>query len=169
MKRLVLCLSIGMLLAYQAGAQHIKAAEDAYEAGQIARHQELSAKAARLFQKAIRIEPTFMEARQGLIDVYLKAGQDERAASAITQFLEIEPTASQDRILLGQLLLKQGEIERALAQFSLALTTDPDNADALFGFAVAAKRMGMKDRAAKAIARGRKLHPRDKRFRSAEK
>ena len=85
----------------------------------------------------------------------------------MTQLLEIDPDATHYRVLLGQLLLKEKQAQRALAQFSLALKHEPANAEALLGFATAAKQVGMNDRATQALQRGRKLYPADERFKPA--
>jgi tetratricopeptide (TPR) repeat protein len=148
----------------QPGVPHIRTAEAAYEAGKRAQLEKRWQPAAECFQKAIEIEPTFLEARESLIGVYLDSGQRLAAAAAITQLLEIEPGEQKYRLLLGQILLEQKQPERALAQFSLVLKREPYNADGLLGFAAAARQIGMKDRADAAMQRGRQHYPGDDRF-----
>lgn len=143
---------------------HIRAATDAFQAGEAARAKKQLDSAADFFRKAIHIEPTFMQAREALIRVDIEAGKKNDAAEAITEVLEIEPDDTADRILLGQILLEQKEAERALAQFSAALHAEPNNAEALLGFASAAAAVGMQDRAKEALERGRKRYPSDPRF-----
>jgi len=167
MKALLLLLSIGTLGFCAPATMHVKSALSAYEAAQSAIRKDQTADAIALLRKAIEIEPTFLEARETLADQFLKRGSSSEAGSALTQLLEIEPDATHYRVLLGQLLLKEKQVERALAQFSLALKHEPENADALLGFATAAKEMGMNDRAAQALGRGRKRYPSDDRFKAA--
>lgn len=167
MRLAALCFALAGLLFAQSGPPHIKAAQAAYEAGKAAQLAKQFQRAADCFRKAIEIEPTFLEARKALIADYLDSGRRLEAAASITQFLEIRPDEVRYRVLLGQILLEQKQTERALAQFSLALTRDPYNADGLFGFASAARQMGMRDRAAEAIERGRKRYPQDERFKTA--
>lgn len=162
---LSLLFALAALALDQPGVPHIQAAEAAYEAGKHAQLEKQWQPAAESFQKAIDIEPTFFEARESLITVYLESGRRLDAAAAITQFLEIEPGAQKYRLLLGQILLEQKQPERALAQFSLVLKREPYNADGLLGFAAAARQIGMKDRAQAAMERGRQHYPRDDRFR----
>jgi tetratricopeptide (TPR) repeat protein len=150
----------------QPGVPHIRAAEVAYEAGKQAQIERQWQRAAEAFRKATEIEPTFLEARENLIAVYLDLGQRLDAAAAITQLLEIEPAAQKYRLLLGQILLEQKQPERALAQFSLLLKRDPYNADGLLGFATAARQVGMNDRADEAMERGKQHYPGDDRFKS---
>src|SRR5579884_3237964 len=162
---LLLCFAAGGAFSAQENAPHIKAALSAYEAGTgAARDHHLDA-AIQSFRQAIEIEPTFMEARRGLIEALLSSGSRLDAAAAMTQFLEIEPAANRYRLLLGRILLEQKQPSRALAQFSILLESEPDNADALLGFAAAAKQAGMPSQALDALKRGASRYPADRRFR----
>jgi tetratricopeptide (TPR) repeat protein len=153
-----------LTLQAQSSEPHIRAAVEALQNGKAALAKKQFESAASLFQKAIEIEPTFTEAREALIHVELAAAHRMEAAKGITQLLEIEPSDAKNRVLLGEILLEEQQPERALAQFSAALTTDPNDADVLSGFATAATRMGMTDRAKEALERGRKRFPSDPRF-----
>lgn len=148
------------------GIPHIRAAEAACEAGKQAQIAKRWQPAVGYFLKAIEIEPTFLEARQNLIAVYLDSGRRLDAAAAITQLLEIQTDAQNYRILLGQILLEQKQAEKALAQFSLVLRQDRYNVDGLLGFATAARQVGMNDRAEDAMERGRQHYPGDDRFKN---
>ena len=158
---LLALLTAASCLATQA---HIKAALAAYQSAELAAAQKEYRKAADLFARAIQIEPTYLEAYDGLIQQDLALGLRSDVAAALTKALEIDAGTARYRRLLGQILLEQKQTERALAQFSLALETEPFNADALAGFAAAATQLGMKDRAAEALARGHQKYPNDKRF-----
>ncbi len=158
---------VAAILTGETETPHIKAARTAYEAGKAAQRDKQFQRALECFRQAIEVEPTFLDAHKSLITVYFDSGRRLEAAASITQFLEMQPEAAHYRVLLGQILLEEKETERALAQFSLALKTDPYNPDALLGFASAADRMGMQDRAAEAIERGRKRYPLDGRFKTA--
>lgn len=165
MTALVAVLVLGAIVSDAAGAPHIKAAQAAFEDGKQAQAEKQIERASECFRKAIDIEPTYIEAREALIETYLDAGQKLSGAAAITELLEIEPEALKYRIVLAKILLEQRQWEKALAQFSLVLRSDAGNAEGLLGFAAAARRMGMNDRADHAIKHGRKLYPDDKRFR----
>ena len=164
MRKIGFFLGTAVLLLGETDTPHIAAAVGAYEAGQTAAHNKNYGEAIDLFDKAIGIEPTFEEAYSSLIDANLNLGRRSKAAVIITQLLEIDPAASRYRLLLGKILAEQNQTGRALAQFSFVLKTDPLNADALLGFAAAAKKMGMDDRAADALERGRRQYPLDERF-----
>jgi tetratricopeptide (TPR) repeat protein len=157
-------IAVPALLLAQSGSLHIRSAVDAYHAGETAAQAKQFSEAIDRFKKAIEIEPTFRDAFDGLISAYLSAGRRSDAAAAMTQLLEIEPNITRYRLQLGQILLEQNQAERALAQFSFALKIEPLNADALLGFAAAARKAGMADRAADAIQRGRLHYPGDSRF-----
>jgi tetratricopeptide (TPR) repeat protein len=165
----LMLLITGICLQARASGPHIKAAVEAFENGKAAQAKKQFDSAAGLFQQAIDIEPTFIDARKALIRVDLDAGHRMDSAKAITQLLEIEPDDTVDRVLLGQFLLEQQQPERALAQFSAALNLEAYNADALLGFATAAARIGMADRAKEALERGRKRYPSDPRFQTPAK
>jgi tetratricopeptide (TPR) repeat protein len=164
MSSALIVFALPALLFAQPDSLHIKSAVDAYHAGEAAVHTKQYQEAIDHFKHAIEIEPTFRDAFDGLISAYLGSGRRSDAAAAMTQLLEIEPNISRYRLLLGQILLEQHQAERALAQFSFALKIDPLNADALLGFAAAARQAGMADRAAEAIQRGRQRYPGDDRF-----
>ncbi len=157
--------AIALLAAAGSCAEaHIKAALAAYESAETDAKQGRHQEAVELFSRAVQIEPTYLAAYDGWIEQEVVLGRRAEAAVALTKALEIEPSTLRYRLLLGQILLEQKQTERALAQFSLALETDPSNADALAGFAEAATRLGMTDRAAEAMSEGRKKHPADARF-----
>lgn len=164
MRLALAALLVSTLTAQGASSLHIKSALAAYQAGNTAAHQAHFEEAVTEFGKAIRIEPTYQEAFEGLIAAYLSSGRRSDAAKTATQLLEIEPELIRYRLLLGQILSEEDQPERALAQFSFVLKSDPLNADALFGFARAAKRMGMDERASDAMQKGRKQYPLDPRF-----
>lgn len=164
MRCFALSFALAAFLVGESSAPHIKAAQAAYEEGKQAQLDKQFPRAEECFRRAIEIEPTFLDAHEALIAAYLDAGQRLDAGAAITQFLEIQPNVLKYRVLLGQILLEQKQPQKALAQFSLVLKREPYNADGLLGFASAATQMGMQDRAADAIKRGREHYPRDERF-----
>jgi tetratricopeptide (TPR) repeat protein len=161
----LLLLFVSSLKPADANAPHIKAAQAAYQAGKAALLKKQPAAAAELLRKAIKIEPTFLDAYRDLIVALGASGDRLEAAAVITRLLEIEPAANHYRLLLAQILLAEKQWDRSLAQFSLLLRDDPFNADALSGFAAAAKSLGMESRASDALAKGRERYPLDKRFR----
>jgi tetratricopeptide (TPR) repeat protein len=153
-----------LLLASTLAAPHIQSALAEYRLGTASLKQGSYSPAAAHFRKAIEIEPTYIGAYEGLIATYERANKPTEMARTITELLQIEPDSLPYRLKLAAYLESAGDAQRALAQYSLALRTDPNNADALAGFMRAAKNSGMTDRAAKAKARGHRLYPNDERF-----
>jgi len=148
---------------------HIKAAAAAYQSGNAALLRKQPTVAVPFLEQAIKIEPTFLDAYKALIEAYSAAGESLQSAAVITRFLEIEPEDSHYRIALGQFLLAQEEWARALAQYTFVLRKKPIDADALWGFAYAAKQLGMEERASEALSKGRTHYPLDRRFRPNDK
>jgi tetratricopeptide (TPR) repeat protein len=143
---------------------HIKAAVVEYNAAAAALKAGSISPAIEHFRSAIEIEPTYIEAYEGLVTAFERSHQQAEMAHAITQLLQIEPGAIAYRLKLAAFLTASGDNQRALAQYSLVLRTDPKSADALFGFARAAAKAGMPDRAAEAKNLGHRLYPADPRF-----
>ena len=160
--------AVTCLLA-QTDPPHIKSAFAAYQAGKAAVLDRHFQDAIQQFQKAIEIEPTFLSAFDSLIAAYIGSGNRAAAASTVTQLLEIEPELTRYRLLLGRILMEEDQPRRALAQFSFVLKNEEFNPDALLGFAAAAHKLGMEDRAAEALARGNKQYPSDSRFKPVQK
>ncbi len=159
---------VGMLALGAESVLHIAAAEQAYHAGEAAAKSGDLATAEIDLNKAIGIEPTYMEAYDALARALLGAGRREEAGRILTRLLQIDPHSTPHRLMLGDLLLLLQQPPRALAQFSLVLKVDPANADALFGFATAARAQGLEDKAVAAMARGRVEHPSDPRFKNLD-
>jgi tetratricopeptide (TPR) repeat protein len=157
-------IAILLLLASSTVAPHIQAAATEYRTAAAAFKEGNYAPAIEHFHKAIDIEPTYIDAYEGLIASYERAKNDAEVARTITQLLQIKPDSLPYRLKLAAYLESTNDKQRALAQYSLALETDPDNADALAGFVEAAKNAGMQGRAATTKARGHRLYPEDKRF-----
>jgi tetratricopeptide (TPR) repeat protein len=155
---------IALLFLFLTDSPHIKTAAEAYRQGHVALLKKQPDSAIKLLSRAIEIEPTFIEAYRDLIEANLAAGDRLKAAAAMTRLLEIEPHAFEYRLQLAQILLAEKQLDRSLAQFSLVLEDAPFNADALWGFSAAATSLGMKDRAAQALATGHARYPLDKRF-----
>lgn len=144
---------------------HIHTAKEAFDKAQSNLQNKHGNEAIEDFRLALQIEPTYMDAFAGLVEAYTLVGNKLEESATLTRLLEIEPDRPADRVKLGRLLLEQQQPQRALAQFSSALSLQPGNADALFGFATAAKKAGLEDRAAEALESGKKQHPNDPRFR----
>jgi len=143
---------------------HIKAASKAYDSGRAQAAAGNWVAAEKSFLHAIDIEPTWSECYQSLIHLYLSSSRPLEASMMLTRLLQIEPKLVNDRLQLGRLLLDQQQWSRAFAQFAIATKIDSGNADAVYWFAYAADRNGMRQTALDALARGRTSFPGDDRF-----
>ncbi|MBW1644934.1 MAG: tetratricopeptide repeat protein [Deltaproteobacteria bacterium] len=121
------------------------------------------AKAAKLFQKALRQEPRHLEARQALVRLYLEAGEVEPARETVEAGLQLEPENVRLHWLRAEVLEQAGEPALLAAQLARLAKRYPDNQDLLRRLATAcmavpswaealdawlrlAKKMGKKDR-----------------------
>lgn len=150
--------------AKRAPAIHIRSAVVECDAGSASLKTRAFDAAITHFQKAIEIEPTYVEAYQGLIAAYERSKHATEMARVVTRLLQLEPDAVAYRLKLAAFLAQSGDSQRALAQYSLALQTDSKNADALAGFIDAAQKAGLTEKGAAAKARAHQLYPSDKRF-----
>ncbi len=159
----LLTLCVASALAAGPPPVHIKAAEASLRRAKVGRSTRDWISAEKNYLLAIDIEPTFMEAYRGLLELYIAADRPTEAGATLTRILQIEPTSMKDRLLLGNLLLNAGQPMRALAQFGAAMQIS-NNSDALYGFAQSAEASGMRDRAMEAAVRGVEEFPKEMRF-----
>ncbi len=160
----LLAVSLAILLAATQPAVHIRAAVAAFQAAEAARSSHDWKLAETSYLRAIDIEPTYMEAYRGLVELYRVTNRPTEAAAILTRILQIEPNSISDRLLLGRFLLDNRQSMRALAQFNAAVQCNTHNADALYWFIRAARESGMADRAFEAAQLGAKKFPKDARF-----
>lgn len=120
------------------------------------------------FKKAIALEPTMKEARQGLEGVYVSRGllarQNGKGAEALQAFEEgfaANPGSVSAALELGGELERQGQHERALEVYGKATSGSPDDATshAKLGAVFAAR--GMNDKAVGELETAVRLNPRD--------
>jgi Tfp pilus assembly protein PilF len=82
------------------------------------------------FQRSYELQPSG-EALRGLADVYLRAGQAEKAKAALREFLVYSPYDSDAHLQLARLLEASGEHLKATVEYRAVLVTDPRNSEAL--------------------------------------
>src|ERR1051326_3086797 len=74
--------------------------------------KEKTALAARSFEKAIAIEPKFVEARMKLGTAYMDLGEWDKAEKALTETVTEQPTAFNALFALGEVYLQQNKLRR---------------------------------------------------------
>ncbi len=79
-------------------------------------HQQKTSEATALFEEAIRLNQGGVPALQDLSDIYLKAGEFEKALNLLRQVVTQEPKRKQAYIQLAKVLRRLGKIEEAREQ-----------------------------------------------------
>jgi tetratricopeptide (TPR) repeat protein len=93
------------------------------------------------FQKAIEVQPSFMQAHYNAAVVLATLNRTDEAKSAYEQAIYLQPWFIPARINLGVLLAAQGDTDGSRAQFKAILDYDHDNKAAL----QALEQLGVKD------------------------
>jgi tetratricopeptide (TPR) repeat protein len=84
------------------------------------------------YREALRITPTYLEARKNLGGILLRNGKLEEAIAQFRIALLVNPTDADTHFNLGDALLQQRETEEAAVQFRETLLINPDNAKACY-------------------------------------
>ena len=82
-------------------------------------HQKKTVEAAALFEEAIRLNQGGVPALADLSDIYLKAGEFEKAAKLLRQVVAREPKRKQAYIQLAKVLRRLGKIDEAREQIRI--------------------------------------------------
>ena len=82
-------------------------------------HQKKTVEATALFEEAIRLNQGGVPALADLSDIYLKAGEFEKAAKLLRQVVAREPKRKQAYIQLAKVLRRLGKIEEARKQIRI--------------------------------------------------
>jgi len=91
------------------------------------------------FQKALRLDPTYLPARLNLAYAYERAGKMEDAIAAYQEAIAAEPGNFFAHNNLGVLFDKKSQYDAAIAEFQSALHSEPGNAMALKNLQTAKK------------------------------
>lgn len=97
------------------------------------------AEAAGAYEESLAIEDSAL-ARGQLANVYWQQGDVDQAIVQYEQAVALDPTQPRLQVRLGGLYASRGRLAEAEAAFRAALSSDPENADALAGLAGAAYR-----------------------------
>ena len=91
------------------------------------------------FQKALRLDPTYLPARLNLAYAYERGGKIEEAITAYQEAIGVEPRNFFAHNNLGVLYDNNGQYDAAIAEFQSALYSEPGNAMALKNLETAKK------------------------------
>ena len=96
-------------------------------------HQEKTMEATALFEEAIRLNQGGVPALQDLSDIYLKAGEFEKALKLLRQVVALEPKRKQAYIQLAKVLRRLGKNEEAREQVRIFQQLDKAEKEASKG------------------------------------
>ena len=96
-------------------------------------HQEKTMEATALFEEAIRLNQGGVPALQDLSDIYLKAGEFEKALKLLRQVVALEPKRKQAYIQLAKVLRRLGKNEEASEQVRIFQQLDKAEKEASKG------------------------------------
>jgi tetratricopeptide (TPR) repeat protein len=113
---------------FSAGVQAIDAADDA--------------RADRLFQRALALDPALAAAWTNLGNIHERRGETGAAQKDYERALALDPDQPEARFNLANLLADVGAVELALAEYRRVAAQAPDFADVHFNLALALLRVG---------------------------
>lgn len=131
MRRLLLAVVLLGVVSF-VGAQ---TAVQSYREGQAAFQRDDWWGAIDAYRDALRANPRYFEALQGLAEAFFALGEYDEASKQVTAALKLGPLSSSVNVLYGRILLGQMKYEEALAQFQGVLAREPKNQGAHFGLA----------------------------------
>jgi Flp pilus assembly protein TadD len=82
------------------------------------------------FQRALQINPDYMEAHYNLGCALIQKGNVDEAITHFQKALQIKPNGAEVHINLGCALLQKGNMDEAITHFQKALQIEPDSAEA---------------------------------------
>jgi Tfp pilus assembly protein PilF len=125
--------SAALLLA--AASLTAQSATDALRRGQTAFQRDDYWTAVDSYRDALKANPRYFDALQGLAESFFALGEYDEAAKQVQAALKLGPLSSSVNVLYGRILLGQMQYEQALAQFQAVLAREPKNRGARFGLA----------------------------------
>jgi tetratricopeptide (TPR) repeat protein len=108
---------------------------ESYRQGQAAFQREDYWSAIDDYRDALKGNPKYFEAFQGLAEAFFAIGEYDEASKQVAAALKLGPLSSTVNVLNGRILLGQMKNEEALAQFQAVLAREPKNQAAQFGLA----------------------------------
>jgi tetratricopeptide (TPR) repeat protein len=107
-----------------------------YAKGWLANEQDELEQAASEYREALRLDPEFAEAYNGLGVTYLNQDDEEAAIESFRKALELSPNLIHARINLALAYFEQGQIDEAIRENERALVMNPDIAEIHFNLAL---------------------------------
>ncbi|MCP3978200.1 MAG: tetratricopeptide repeat protein [bacterium] len=112
-----------------------------------------------LFERALSVTSNNYRMHNNLGNVYLRAGEVERASGEFEAALEIKPDYATARNNLGKVWVRRNDMTRAAQQFARAVELEPDYAKAHYNLAQVLGQMGRVDEALQHLRTAVELDP----------
>ncbi len=116
-------------------------------------------KAITQYQKALEINPDYVEAHYNLGDALLQKGNVDEAIAHFQKALEIKPDFAEAHYNLGSALLQKGKVDEAITHFQRALQINPDYVEAHNNLGNALLQKGSVDEAISHFQKALQINP----------
>ena len=111
------------------------------------------------FEKAIGINPNFLDARRNLVSILLRMNRADEAYRQLVEIVRLDPKDAVARSNLGVCLMMQSRLGEAVEQFETAVELNPTYVNARFYLARALAQAGRNQEAAAQLRRVLELKP----------
>lgn len=111
------------------------------------------------FQNAVRLEPSWAKAHEGLAESLLSQGNTEEAIAEFRQALRLRPNYYEAEFHLGKALYKKQDFQEAVARLQNAVRLRPLSAEAYNDLGLALVAKGDYDAAVFAFRKALKINP----------
>ncbi len=122
-------------------------------------NQREMAKAVQAYQKAIALDPTYVEAYNNLGITYQELGDSTLAFEAYQKSIEINPQYEKGHNNLGILLYQKGREEEAIEAFQKALAINPNNVESHINLGILFKKRGQWDKGIESYKKALAINP----------
>ena len=110
------------------------------------------ARAARMYEQAIQLDPTFGDAWNSVAYCYARSGDFDKAGAAMQRYMQLLPDQPNPHDTYADILLLAGRFNEAIEEYRTALKVDPGFIESQRGIADALSLMGEETRARKEYA-----------------
>jgi Tfp pilus assembly protein PilF len=122
-------------------------------------HRREISKAVQAYQKAVEIDPNYIEAYNNLGVIYQELGNFDKALQAYQKALEINPRYEKTLNNLGILFFLSERYEQSIEAFEKALAINPDNVESHINLGILFKKRGQVDRAIESYQKALTINP----------
>jgi type IV pilus biogenesis/stability protein PilW len=116
-------------------------------------------KAIQAYQRAIELDPSYIEAYNNLGIIYQELGDFENALKVYQKAIEINPRYEKAYNNLGILFYLQDRYEEALESFQKALAINPNNMESYINCGILFKKKGQWDKAIESYQKALAINP----------